>query len=288
MKLTCPNCGAGFEVRAEALGPTGRKVRCSACGYQWTAQAGAAALAARATAPVPREPVAAAPAAAPPPPEPTPFPEPLAAHSEPAPPEPLEPATATEAELPDIAALREAAVLRPSAPQPPPRADYVAAPPPQERMPPPTRVEVRPPRHWGALVGWVLLVAVLVGLGGAVVLREDVIAAFPQSREAYRVLGFNVPRPGSDLDIVDTRPTWSRSDGQPTLIIEGRVKNMSNAARDIPQLRAVLRNGAVDVQSWTFTASASSVPAGGEVPFRTEARAPPAATTVVVVFALGD
>lgn len=37
--LECPSCGAQFSVRAEALGPRGRQVRCSKCKYQWHAVA---------------------------------------------------------------------------------------------------------------------------------------------------------------------------------------------------------------------------------------------------------
>jgi len=273
MKLICSNCGAGFEVRPEALGPTGRKVRCSACGYQWTARAGAPAAAI--------EPPPAAAAAAPP--------EALA----PTPPEadlpdavrepPPEPDAEPEIAIPAYAAMHAAPELQPA----PPPDDDVVAPPPQRAAPPPMREEVRPPRRWGAVIGWMLFAAVLTGLGAAVMMRETVMAAFPQARDVFRAFGFNVPQPATDLDIVDTRPTWSRNtaDGQPTLVIEGRVKNLSNASRDIPELRAVLRNGTTEVQSWSFTAAASRVGAGAEVPFRTEARAPPAATTVVVVFA---
>src|SRR6185436_4049920 len=104
-----PNCGAGFEVRAEALGPTGRKVRCSACSNQWTARATAAAPA-EAVAAVAEPAPAPAPQMAPEPPPPV-LAETTLSPIEPAPPEP-------EVEPPDIAALREAAILRPSAPTP--------------------------------------------------------------------------------------------------------------------------------------------------------------------------
>ncbi len=35
MRLVCPNCGAQYEVPADAIPPAGRDVQCSACGHTW-------------------------------------------------------------------------------------------------------------------------------------------------------------------------------------------------------------------------------------------------------------
>lgn len=35
MQLSCPNCGATYEVPEAAIGPTGRKIRCRACDTSW-------------------------------------------------------------------------------------------------------------------------------------------------------------------------------------------------------------------------------------------------------------
>ncbi len=37
MIITCPGCGASFNVNPDALGAAGRKVRCSKCSHQWLA-----------------------------------------------------------------------------------------------------------------------------------------------------------------------------------------------------------------------------------------------------------
>src|SRR3546814_3605052 len=34
MILTCPNCDAKFNVKAELLGPAGRTVKCTKCGHR--------------------------------------------------------------------------------------------------------------------------------------------------------------------------------------------------------------------------------------------------------------
>lgn len=39
MIISCPNCGASFNVKAEALGPNGRTVKCSKCDHRWHATA---------------------------------------------------------------------------------------------------------------------------------------------------------------------------------------------------------------------------------------------------------
>src|SRR3546814_20090960 len=38
MILTCPNCDAKFNVKAELLGPTGRTVKCTKCGHRGHAE----------------------------------------------------------------------------------------------------------------------------------------------------------------------------------------------------------------------------------------------------------
>lgn len=58
MQLTCPNCGATYEVPENAIGANGRKIRCRACETSWFEPARDAAPVAR---PVP--PVTALPAA---------------------------------------------------------------------------------------------------------------------------------------------------------------------------------------------------------------------------------
>jgi hypothetical protein len=89
-----------------------------------------------------------------------------------------------------------------------------------------------------------------------------------------------------NFDIVSPQLHWERSEsGRPTLVVEGVIRNGANETRPAPRLRATLRAGAVEVRSWTFTATAAEVPAGGEVPYRTEVTdPPPQATTVAVVF----
>jgi predicted Zn finger-like uncharacterized protein len=52
MKLSCPNCGAIYEVPENAIGATGRKIRCRACDTSWF-EPGRAAPAVAAESPPP-------------------------------------------------------------------------------------------------------------------------------------------------------------------------------------------------------------------------------------------
>ena len=64
MELACPNCETQFFVADNAIGPNGRKVRCSACQHTWQAKPVPAAAGTGAAAPKPAA-AAAKPAAAP-------------------------------------------------------------------------------------------------------------------------------------------------------------------------------------------------------------------------------
>jgi predicted Zn finger-like uncharacterized protein len=80
MRLSCPNCGAQYEVADDVIPTGGRDVQCSNCGHTWFEQPSAsvaAELGSEAeTAPVP-EPIAEPAPTPEPEPEPTPEPEPV-------------------------------------------------------------------------------------------------------------------------------------------------------------------------------------------------------------------
>ena len=71
MNLTCPNCGARFKIKDDALGTKGRKVKCGKCEHRWYAMPEEAAAAP--TAPAPADPTEDF--APPPPPPPPPMEE---------------------------------------------------------------------------------------------------------------------------------------------------------------------------------------------------------------------
>jgi predicted Zn finger-like uncharacterized protein len=53
MQLTCPNCGATYEIPEDAIGANGRKIRCRACDTSWFEPASGGAVAPPPVAPLP-------------------------------------------------------------------------------------------------------------------------------------------------------------------------------------------------------------------------------------------
>lgn len=99
MRITCPNCGAQYEVADDVIPSAGRDVQCSACGHTWLQRPpGATSVVQDGAGPgAPVPPTAAAPAAAAAPPAVPPPAEPTPAAAPPAEPEP-EPEPEIEAE----------------------------------------------------------------------------------------------------------------------------------------------------------------------------------------------
>jgi predicted Zn finger-like uncharacterized protein len=59
MIIACPSCGASFNVKPEALGVSGRKVKCGKCGHDWHAAPQNSAAPVEAPAPAAEEPAPA-------------------------------------------------------------------------------------------------------------------------------------------------------------------------------------------------------------------------------------
>jgi hypothetical protein len=140
-------------------------------------------------------------------------------------------------------------------------------------------------------LGWVALILVLVlGGVGAVLARDQVVAQWPPAARLYAMVGMPVTVPGDGLKLTKITPSRGTENGQPALIIEGEVTNVSNVALDVPKLRATLRDSNErELQSWTFSATESRLLPGASVPFRSSVTNPSdAATGVVVTFAGGS
>lgn len=101
MRISCPSCGASFNVKPEALGSSGRKVKCGKCAHQWLALPDGTAAEAADASTAPARPPA-------PPPEPE---APVIA-------EPAEPADKAQ-DLPAVVAAGRIPAAEPPAPEPP-------------------------------------------------------------------------------------------------------------------------------------------------------------------------
>ena len=131
------------------------------------------------------------------------------------------------------------------------------------------------PRREGHVLGWLLLIVVLSAITGVVLGRDEVMARFPATFELYARFGFQTPAPGAGLVIAELEPSSATDAGQPVLVIEGSVVNVTRFARDVPALRvALLDDSDVEIYSWSFRPLTLRLDGGDRTTFRTAIRPP--------------
>ena len=246
MNLTCPSCDSTFRVDPEAFGTAARRVRCGACGHEWRQERPAEDSA---------EPGA----------------EEAAAEVFPVPP---------ETAAPEPAAPPEAAERGPG--------------PPSER---PARI--RPQRAGGQAsgarrgsgrriaAGWIAFLLVLGGVvAGAYFGRTEIVARVPAAADIYRLAGIQIEEPlGEGLELREVRSARRLIDGQKVVVIEGLVANVSDKAREVPQLRVSVTDGTGEqVDAWVFSARDGSLPPGGVTQFATTTRNAPSEGSLGIDF----
>jgi predicted Zn finger-like uncharacterized protein len=239
MILVCPNCAARYEVDGTKFPAEGRKVRCKKCGHVWHQAAEADRAEIEAAIFNPQS-----------------EPEPVLARSPEPEPEPgwrappIEEDEAASAADEDFQ-LDEPAIARPA----------------KRGM-------------GGALValGWVALVAVILVIGwSAANYRSQIVGIWPQSASLFSRLGMAVNTRG--LDFAEIRHMTQTEDGQPVLVITGKVVNVSGKRLDVPPLRVTLSDeNKHGIYDWTFTPSSAALAPGQSVAFRTRLSNPPSAT----------
>jgi len=158
-----------------------------------------------------------------------------------------------------------------------PRIAAEAEEPPQPPLP--TSRANREPRRTGiAGLAWSLLaLVVILVIGGAVVAKDNIQAAWPESVRFYAAVGLATPpQLGAGLEL--RKVSWKRdnSGDVSVLLIEGEVANVSKEVRPVPKIRgAILGNGGREISHWLFAAPEPKLLPGESVRFRTELRNPP-------------
>src|ERR1700761_428559 len=250
MLLICPNCAARYEVDGSKFPTTGRKVRCAKCGTTWHQSADAVS-----------EPDQA---------------EIEAVVFEGRDPEPAAPAPEPEPQLePEVTQEEPEQVWR----APPVRAErdeesFEDAPKPKAKK-----------RGGGVLVafGWVALIAVVLLIGfAAASFRTQIVDIWPQSASLFSHLGMAVNTRG--LNFTDIQHMNQTEDGQPVLVITGKLVNVTARKLDVPPLRVTLSDeNKHAIYDWSFTPSGASLAPGQAIPFRTRLSNPPTATRHVEI-----
>lgn len=282
MIITCPSCGASFNVKAEALGPNGRSVKCSKCAHRWhaTADGDAAEVAADPVAaeapPVESAPLPVADGSA----APEPAEEPVAAGEAPE----DEESTGPAAPVMPPSGLREALGIT-DAPsdisdeEPRSRSGRRPAPPPPKRRPSMVRV----------FSIFVLLLAVCGTAGGAVFMKNEIMMWLPATQRLYAMVGMGPEVLGHGLQIVEPTPKKEIDGNNEILIVEGEIRNVAEKSVEVPLMRGALLDAeGKELHSWTFTAAKSRIAPGELVRYRTEYRNPPSeAQSLDITFTRG-
>ncbi|MBV9523318.1 MAG: DUF3426 domain-containing protein [Alphaproteobacteria bacterium] len=138
---------------------------------------------------------------------------------------------------------------------------------------------------WLAVAAFLVLGAVAV----AVLLRDQVVALWPPAADLFAEAGLRTTPPGPIFEIRKTTPSLDKENGVPVVIVEGEIANVSNAARDVPKLRVILKDkDGKEIEQSTVAVPGPRLLPGASVPFRTSLPQPSTAATSVVVMISDD
>lgn len=285
MRITCPSCDTSYNLPDGAIGPNGRSVKCKRCATVWVAKPvvefapepepefdaplrGTLDAGVQADTPTP------SPAAAAPKEEPDPFT--AAAHAafldEHHDDEPHVDAKVIDSAPRGFArklAAEKAAVERAASKRR--KLGFKT-----HRL---TRVVdlIRP------AFGPATMLAALILLAGAVFQRERIVAAVPDLASLYRLAGFEVNLRG--LTFVDVATHRETENGQPVLVVEGQISNVTSHSRPVPAVRLALKGeNEGEIYAWAMEPKARELAGGETVRFRTRLASPPPARDIELRF----
>jgi predicted Zn finger-like uncharacterized protein len=156
----------------------------------------------------------------------------------------------------------------------------------RRRGPKPPREKLARNGGSSLLLGWLLFLVVIGGLAAGLYFgREQVLALVPQAAPLYQMAGLMPPPADVPLELRDVKTARRVVDGVQVVVVEGLVSNVTNEPQSIPMLRASLIDAKGDeVGSWTFAASATTLPPGGATGFETTTKNPPSEGRILIDF----
>jgi hypothetical protein len=135
---------------------------------------------------------------------------------------------------------------------------------------------------WGALMAACALLFV-----GAWIFRVDIVTLWPRASSAYAAVGAEVNPYGFSIGELDIRRETDH--GVPLLVIEGDIHNFDRRSRDVPGLRAILRDSeGASVLEWQVSMPAGRVRPGKRHDFRTVVSDPPPHAVEVEVVLMSE
>lgn len=298
MRATCPTCETAYTVPDERIGAKGRKVRCTKCGDEWRVTM-AAAEAVIASAP---KPVEEAPASQADVDDLFAAPKKSEAAREPAAVDDIDSMVGWDTAEADAQADRrleaEGANDTHAGDEPDGQAsDHVPAAETAPTSVPARRVKIRMKRRFprigrGALtavasriqpfVGPLVLAAACLVLGSTYVFRQSIVAAAPDLAGLYAALGAPINLRGLTFGRIET--LREIDNGQPVLVVEGSISNVTKQMRDVPALRFALRGADTqELYAWSIDPKSTTIESGDTIRFRTRLAAPPDQATEVQV-----
>ncbi|POF32837.1 zinc-ribbon domain-containing protein [Roseibium marinum] len=301
MKIKCPDCSTSYEIKADALGPEGRSVKCAKCGNRWfvssdveegTIDFEAAEERSDAAAPEVADEVAEeadwtadaeedaggtrleeepdSPAAEEEDPvgvkPPAPVPTPPAATDEGKFAADLR---EEEAETDDIESLanRPKIIVNPNKF----RRDHISA-----------VVNWLFRRNFRRLGGLALFAVALVACILFVLMRDSIVKQSPDLASLFQMIGFDVNLRG--LEFRNLRTFTEVEDGNRVLVVEGSIRNVLDETNVVPAVRLAIRSGDLqEVYVWTVEPRTRSLNALDETRFRTILSDPPTGATDIQV-----
>lgn len=175
---------------------------------------------------------------------------------------------------------------------PPSRAD--AAPPraPKPGLSAPARVVTRSSaKRGGLLIGWLALVLVVAGVVAALWFAQaQIMTMWPATARLYALVGAeSAAMPGEGLSLQEVKTETVDDNGIPTLVVTGKIVNTSAVPREVPKMRAALRDaGAQELQHWTFEIEAKRLLPGESLPFETRTQNPSQDAKGLSIVFVGD
>lgn len=252
MRITCPNCSLSYQIPRESLGDGGRSVRCADCRTVWF---------------VSPSPVAQVHDVVDVEPDGMDFAAGEAGSAVVPGQNPMNEEVAFGEMVPAVAEGGAAS----SVPAPVASIEVVAAK--RYKTAKPARKDGG--RRWFGFDPGLVLAACLVAiLAGAVLARVPIVRQVPHLASLYARLGLPVNLRGIDIHDVVTRTEYE--DGQPVVVVEGRIQNASSRTVQVPQMRFAARSvTGTEIYAWVLSPGRPMLGVRESVAFRTKFPNPP-------------